>query len=129
MSQEQIDQKGNQTRVRVAAGIGGALGVAVVLAVYELIGFKSFWLKLVLVGGGAGIGAFLARKIMSQEQINQKGNQTRVRVASAIGTGLGCGVGFTVYYWIGFESALLKFALAAVCLLTGGFLARKIASK
>jgi len=66
MSQEQINQKANQPRDRVAGAIGAGLGVLVVLAVYELIGFESFWLKLVLVGGGAGIGTFLARKIASR---------------------------------------------------------------
>ena len=51
---------------RVAAMIGGGLGVAAALAIGKLIGFENFWLGVALVGGCAGLGGFLAQKIATK---------------------------------------------------------------
>ena len=66
MTEDTGNPKENRPKHRLVGGIGSGLGVAVGLIICNLIDYKSFWLGLVLVGGCAGIGGFLAQKIASE---------------------------------------------------------------
>jgi hypothetical protein len=66
MPENQNDPKTNGLKHRLAGAIGGGLGGAAAFAVCKLIGSESFWVGVVLVAGCAGIGGFLAQKIVSK---------------------------------------------------------------
>jgi hypothetical protein len=66
MTEDPGNLKRHRPKHRFAAAIGGGLGCAIALGVCKLIGFESFWLGLVLVGGCIGLGGFLAQKIATK---------------------------------------------------------------
>ena len=66
MNQEPANSKSKHPRGRLAGAIGAMFGGVAGLGISKLIGFESFWLGLMLVVGGIGMGGFLAQKIASK---------------------------------------------------------------
>ena len=72
MTEEPGNLKSQHLKQLLAKAIGVALGIAVIFAVYKLIGIntRSFWPFMILVVGGSFIGhvigGFLYQKIASK---------------------------------------------------------------
>ena len=66
MNQDPENPKAKHPRERLTGAIGAMVGGIAALGIGQLIGFESFWLGLIFVVGGIGLGGYLAQKIASK---------------------------------------------------------------